>query len=328
MVRPVTGRPYDANVHYEPASVLKGLGRGRASAVDWDRLGLYGALLIGVIFSIAYASGQIIRPYDLDCYWTATDFTNLYADDWLDPSYCYVYPPVMAQLFYPLHLLPFGVVRTGWVLLCFVSLWVCVREWTLPAIAVGFIPMAIPVLNFLGAGLGAVLLGNVTMPMAAAIVFAMRPRPAWTSAWYAIPILTKLTAGVGLLWFLFRRELRSFAIGFGFTAAVVAISFLASPAAWIEWIQFNLANYNGPPRAPVVGAFPLRVVAGVLIVAWGARTNRPWVIPIAGGIALPALYGLSSGLSVALAAYAIWRQRRLSSSLATSDRVDQPIPAA
>ena len=315
-------------MHDEQASILTRLGRGPASAVDWDRLGLYGALLIGVIFSVAYATGQIIRPYDLDCYWTATNFANLYADDWLDPAYCYVYPPVMAQLFYPLHLLPFDVVRTAWVLLCFASLWVCVREWTLPVIAVGFIPMAIPALNFLGAGLGAVLLGNVTMPMAAAIVFAMRPRSAWSPAWYAIPILTKLTAGVGVLWFLFRREWRSFAIGVGFTAAVVALSFVASPGAWIEWVQFNIANYNGPPRAPVVGGFPLRVVAGVLIVAWGARTNRPWVVAIAGGIALPALYGLSSGLSVCLAAYGIWRQGRDSSSSTTSDRVDQPIPAA
>src|SRR5688500_7550291 len=150
---------------------------GRALAINWDRLALVGALVIGLIFSIAYAIGQVIRPYDLDCYWTATDFANLYADYWLHPSYCYVYPPVMAQVLYPLHVLPYPIVTTGWILLCFASLWVCLREWTLLAIALGFVAIAIPGLNVLGAGLGAVLLGNITMPMAAAIVLAMRPSP-------------------------------------------------------------------------------------------------------------------------------------------------------
>ena len=299
-----------------------------AAPINWDRLALIGAIVIGVVFSIAYARGDVIRPYDLDCYWTATDFGNLYADDWLDPAYCYVYPPVMAQLLYPFHVLPYAVVTTGWILLCFASLWVCLREWTLLAIALGFVAIAIPALNVLGAGLGAVLLGNITMPMAAAIVLAMRPLPAWSPAWYAVPILTKLTAGVGLLWFFFRREWRPFAIGVGVTAAVTLVSFLISPAAWIEWIDFNIKNYGGPPRAPVIGGFPLRVLAGVLIVAWGARTNRRWPVAIAAGIALPALYGLASGVSVALAAYGIWRDARRRAAFVEGQGVAQPMPVA
>jgi hypothetical protein len=297
-----------------------------AAPINWDRLALIGAIVIGVIFSIAYARGDVIRPYDLDCYWTATDFGNLYADDWLDPSYCYVYPPVMAQLLYPFHVLPYAVVTTGWILLCFASLWVCLREWTLLAIALGFVAIAFPALNVLGAGLGAVLLGNITMPMAAAIVLAMRPSPAWSAAWYSVPILTKLTAGVGLLWFLFRREWRPFAIGLGVTAAVALVSFVVSPAAWIEWIDFNIKNYGGPPRAPVIGGYPLRVIAGVLIVAYGARTNRRWPVAIAAGIALPALYGLASGVSVALAAYGIWRDGRHSANSTRNESIPQPVP--
>jgi hypothetical protein len=300
---------------------------GRAArGINWDRLSLVGALVIGVVFSLAYATGQVIRPYDLDCYWTATDFANLYADDWLDPLYCYVYPPVMAQLLYPFHVLPYAVVTTGWILLCFASLWVCLREWTLVAIGLGFVAIAIPALNVLGAGLGAVLLGNITMPMAAAIVLAMRPSPRWSPAWYAVPILTKLTAGVGLLWFLFRREWRPFAVGFGVTAAVALVSFVVSPAAWFEWVDFNIKNYGGPPRAPVIGGFPLRVIAGLLIVAWGARTNRRWPVAIAAGIALPALYGVASGVSVALAAYGIWRDGRRAANSTRTGSIPQPLP--
>jgi hypothetical protein len=298
----------------------------RASAIDWDRLGLVGALVIGLIFSVAYATGQVIRPYDLDCYWLATDFGNLYTEDWLDPVYCYVYPPVMAQLLYPFHVLPYAVVTTGWILLCFASLWVCLREWTIPAIALGFVAIAVPPLNILGAGLAPVLLGNVTMPMAAAIVLGMRSSPTWSPGWFAIPILTKLTAGVGLLWFAFRREWRPFAIGVGMTAAVSLVSFVVSPAAWIEWIDFTISNYGGTPRVPVIGGFPLRVGAAVALVAWGARTNRPWVAAIAGGIALPALYGVSSGVSIALGAYGIWREGRRRATVVQGHDIVQPMP--
>ncbi len=84
------------------------------------------------------------------------------------------------------------------------------------------------------------------MPMAAAIVLAMRSSPAWSPGWFAIPILTKLTAGVGLLWFPFRREWRPFAIGVGITAAVSLISFVVSPAAWIEWIDSRSPTTAAP----------------------------------------------------------------------------------
>ena len=299
----------------------------RAAAIDWDRMGLVGALVIGVIFSVAYVTGQVIRPYDLDCYWLATDFGNLYTEDWLDPVYCYVYPPVMAQLLYPFHVLPYAVVTTGWILLCFASLWVCLREWTLPAIALGFVAIAVPALNSSA---------RVWRPAARERHDAdgrrhrpaMRSSPAWSPGWFAIPILTKLTAGVGLLWFPFRREWRPFAIGVGITAAVSLISFVVSPAAWIEWIDFTITNYGGTPRVPVIGGFPLRVVAAVAIVAWGARTNRPWVTAIAGGIALPALYGVSSGVSVALGAYGIWRDGRRRATLVEGQSAVQPMPVA
>jgi hypothetical protein len=76
----------------------------------------------------------------------------------------------------------------------------------------------------------------------------------------------------------------------------------------------------------VIGGYPLRVIAGVLIVAWGARTNRRWPVAIAAGIALPALYGLASGVSVALAAYGIWRDGRRSANSTRIESVPQPVP--
>jgi hypothetical protein len=83
---------------------------------DWSRLSLMCALLIGLIFGVEQATGLIVLPYDFHNYWQATDFGNLYAADWSDPTYAYVYTPVLAQVLYPFHVLPAGVVLVGWTL--------------------------------------------------------------------------------------------------------------------------------------------------------------------------------------------------------------------
>ena len=76
-----------------------------------------------------------------------------------------------------------------------------------------------------------VTIGQVDLLMAAAIVVGFR----WPAAW-ALPILTKVTPGVGLLWFAVRREWRSLAIALGATAAIVAVSFAINADAWLGWL--------------------------------------------------------------------------------------------
>ena len=56
--------------------------------------------------------------------------------------------------------------------------------------------------------------GNISLLLALAIVAGFS-RP-WT---WAFVILTKITPGIGLLWFALRREWRSLAIALGATAA-------------------------------------------------------------------------------------------------------------
>ena len=62
--------------------------------------------------------------------------------------------------------------------------------------------------------------GNVSLLLAAAIVLGFR----WPAAW-SIVLLTKITPGIGLLWFAVRREWRSLAIALGATAVIAAVSF-------------------------------------------------------------------------------------------------------
>jgi hypothetical protein len=127
-------------------------------------------------------------------------------------------------------------------------------------------------------------------PMLAAMVAAMR-HPRLVGLW-AIPILTKVGPGIGVLWYVFRGEWRRAAIIAGVTLAVVAVSFALSPGAWFEYPAWVLRNYGQPHPTVPTWEVPLhfRAVAAVLVLAWGARTGRPWTVFVAAGLAIPALY--------------------------------------
>jgi hypothetical protein len=284
-------------------AVRTGVDRGQ---IDWGRLSLAITLMLGLICGIAQATGVITRPYDFDFYWHATNFSDLYPANWLDQTYAYVYPPVLAQVLYPLHLLPYAVVQMAWTTLCFASLWICLREWSLVALLAGFVGVFLPANNLPGEWLGAALVGNMQFPIAAAIVLGMR-----LPGMFAVPILTKLTVGVGVLWFAFRREWRRFATAIGVTAVVVVVSALISPGAWLEWLRFSIDNYGGPSIPPIIGPpLPLRLIAAVVLVAFAARSGRAWLVPLACGIAVPGLYGLGSVLVIASGSVALATQGR------------------
>ena len=92
--------------------------------------------------------------------------------------------------------------------------------------------------------------GNVSLLLAVAIVVGFR----WPAAW-ALVLLTKLTPGIGLLWFAVRREWRSLAIALGATAAIVAVSFVILPDQWRDWVDVVIRNAR-QGRDVGVGAGP------------------------------------------------------------------------
>jgi hypothetical protein len=121
--------------------------------------------------------------------------------------------------------------------------------------------------------------GNIHFLLAAAFVCALRAPVAW-----AIPVLTKITPGVGWLWHVVRREWRAAAVGVGLTLAIVAVSYLLNPTAWADWVAL-LSSSTGRTDLLVP-----RMVLAALLVAWGAWTGRPWVIAVAGWLALPVIW--------------------------------------
>ena len=136
----------------------------------------------------------------------------------------------------------------------------------------------------------------------------------WPAAW-ALMFLTKVTPGVGVIWFLVRREWRSLAIALGTTAAIAAVSYLLDPAAWRQWIELLRSDASGAGNAAftTVGwyvpiALAPRLAAALLVTAVAGLTSRRWLLPVAVALAMPVLW--ANALAVLAACVPLWRADR------------------
>ncbi len=226
-------------------------------------------------------SGQPVTAQDARSYY-GFNLADLYAGrtDWNSIG-AYPYSPAFAQLVYPLNLLPWTAFVATWTAILIGAIWLLTG----------------PELFLLGLTVGAMEIagGNVSLVLALAIVAGFRYP--WT---WSLVLLTKITPGVGLLWFVLRREWWPLAIALGSTAAIVAVSFLLMPAAWRDWISLLQANTGkGGTWAAIPIPLLVRGPIGVALIAWGARRDQRWTVPVGAMLALPALwYG---SLSILLA---------------------------
>jgi hypothetical protein len=219
---------------------------------------------------------------DARCYWQATLADPYLHSDWNDPI-AYVYSPAFLQLVSPLTALPWQAFMAVWTALLIGA----VRFLAGPRLLAAGLLFPFTAMEVAG--------GNVSLLLAAAIVVGFR----WPAAW-ALVLLTKITPGVGLLWFAIRREWRSLAIALGATLTIAALSAVVMPAAWRQWLDVIVANAGkGGTWASVPVPLWVRLPAAVALLVWGARTDRRWTVPVASMLALPALwYG---GISMLIA---------------------------
>ena len=213
------------------------------------------------------------RLFDLWAYWS-TRFGLDYTLARPGESGAYIYSPAFAHLISPLTALPLPVFTAIWTILIAATLY-----W-LAGWRSFFIGLFIPVVM-------SIAIGQTDLLMAAAIVIGFR----WPAVW-VLPIVTKLTPGIGLLWFAVRREWRSLAIALGATAAIAAISFTLDPKAWFGWLGM-LARMDFPAAGdgvylPIPVWVRLPFVAA--LIAWGARSNRRWVLPVGVCLSLPTVW--------------------------------------
>ncbi len=147
--------------------------------------------------------------------------------------------------------------------------------------------------------------GNIHILLAAAIVLGFR----WPATW-AFVLLTKVTPGVGLVWFAVRREWRRLAIALAVTGAIAGVSLVLEPQVWRSWVEDSLlVTAEGSPLNQFSLPIPLalRLPAAAILVAWGGLTDRPWTVPAAATLALPVLW--PTGFAVLAALWPIAQRR-------------------
>lgn len=243
-------------------------------------------------FVVVLVLFTVFRPTvagDAHAYW-AVDLANPYTRP-IATTDAFTYPPPAALFFAVLGKLPFEVFQAGWTLLIGAALLWLTGPWAL----------AFLVLPVIASDL---YLGNIHILLGAAVVGSLRRPGLW-----AIPLLTKPTVGVGLLWFAARGEWRRLATALGVTAVLAAAAYVLAPNLWRLWIDYVLAT----GVSPNVGAaywvpIPLlvRLPAAALLVIWGARTNRPWTLPTAAMLGLPVLWLVGLAMLTATFAVAAW----------------------
>ena len=246
---------------------------------------LPGLLLAGAVFVGAQvanaASGFPLAAYDSHAYHLAAGSSAPYAatidagfDDSVSP-YKYRYPPPLAQALWPAQFLPWPVFAGVWLALLYLIFLTIGGRWALPLLL--FPPV-----------LGELYFGNVNLLIALAILVGMR----WPAAW-AFVLLTKVTPGIGLLWFAVRGEWRSFAIALGTTAVVALGSFVLAPPLWFDFrraLDVQSEAVTVVPQLAIQVSLPIRLAIAAVVVVLAARTDRVWLVPVAATIAAPVLW--------------------------------------
>jgi hypothetical protein len=244
------------------------------AAVTWLAI-----VLLSAPWGRLWGTGQ-----DAYCYWFPSLDDPYARSDWTDPI-AYVYSPAFLQVLQPIRILPWQAYMAAWTLILLGALFLLTgRRWLAAGVILGLMELA-----------G----GNIHLLLAAAMVLGFR----WQWTW-SLVLLTKITPGIGLLWFVVRREWRNLAIALGGTAAIVGVSLVLLPDAWFAWgeVLSRVAGRDGTWAAVPI-PFALRLPVAIAVVVWGAWTGRRWTVPVAGMLALPALwYG---GLSMLLAVIAL-----------------------
>ncbi|MBA3778979.1 MAG: DUF2029 domain-containing protein [Chloroflexi bacterium] len=235
-----------------------------------DGLFLAGMMfLLNLFLRVAPSAGTV--GFDAYSYWRV-DLADPYRGA-IGSLGWFPYSPALAQIASLFDILPWTTFLWFWLaLLVGTIIWLGGTRtlWLL-----AFPPVAIELYH-----------GNINLLIAAAIVLGFRYPAAWSFV-----ILAKVTPGIGLLWFAVRREWRSLAIALGTTTVLAGISIVAVPELWTQWSGALVGSANASPD-PSIDILPLwaRLPLAAAIVAWGARTDRRWTVPVAATVAMPVLW--------------------------------------
>ncbi len=257
--------------------------------IGWLRLVTWGAIIAVIVeaaWIVAFSPGS-----DAHAYWAAS-WDAPYAIGRAYTTDAYLYSPAFLQALTPLRLLPWPMFWAAWVTGSTLIL-VWLTGPILAAIVLIPTPFS-PVFTELWHG-------NVVMPMAVVLALGLRHPALWS-----FMFLTKVTPGIGIIWFAVRREWRSLAIAVGATAAIALLSYALAPGAWADWVATLRLNAVAPE---IVAAHlpPLgwRLAIAAILIGTGAWFNERRVLPLAIIIALPEFWYASLSLLLVM----VWQLR-------------------
>jgi hypothetical protein len=244
-------------------------------------IGVGGAAALAYV--IYWALNGLGDPFDVRAYYDV----NL-ADPYLQQDLnggAFLYTPPFALFGAVLHLLPFELVVTAWRLGQSASLLLLAGPFA------AFAVFTYPVASELN-------LGNVNLYIALAAVVGLR----WPAVWSFV-LITKPSCGVGLLWFVARRDWRALRTALVVTAGFVVASLILIPSAWIGYFTLLM---NPAPTLDGMPVLWLRLpMAAVVVVVGSVRNWRPAIV-IAAWLGLPVWHPVSPAVLVGVAAF-MWQ---------------------
>jgi hypothetical protein len=248
-----------------------------------------GAIIALIVLAAAHASGVLSIGVDAFTYWSI-DPLDPYTATRPGVGGAFFYSPAAALLAAPFKVLPWQVFIALWSMLLAAALVWQAGLWS------GWALLMLPVFSEVAAG-------NIHLLLGAMVVIGFRYPAVW-----AFALLTKITPGVGLLWFLVRREWRNLGIALGVTAAIAAASFVIVPGQWFRWFEILTAAASAQ-QWPFTIEVPLviRLAAAAALITWGALTDRRWTVAVGSTIALPVLW--VNGLAMLVAALPLLADR-------------------
>ncbi|MCU6479046.1 glycosyltransferase family 87 protein [Arthrobacter sp. A2-55] len=226
--------------------------------------------LVAVFVSARHLVTGSVIGQDSHAYWLAAQG---------EPSYgaapgqrdAYLYSPAFVAAIKPLALLPWPLFCAAWF-----AIEAAVVVWLVkPLRAYWAVPVALLCIPEL-------VVGNVYILLAATAVVGMRKPAAW-----AFAVLTKVTTGVGFLWFAARGDWKRLFQGVGGMVLIFAIFYAIDPTAWNAWVRFLFNYRDGTPDSSI--SFIMRCIIAVVLVIVGARKRWAFIIAPAMVLASPVL---------------------------------------
>jgi len=224
-----------------------------------------------VIFTVFDLSSVLHFMQDAYAYWVVPA-ADPYRDAIVGGPGAYLYSPAFLQVMTPLRALSWP---------AFVGVWAAIL--LAAAAYLGGTRLLALAVVFSAPEIGG---GNITLLLGVAIVLGFR----WPWTWSFV-LLSKLTPGIGLLWFAVRRQWNELFVVALATALVVGISYTVAPVAWLDWVgvlerNAGATGTSAAIQVPLVVRLPLAVV----LIVWAAPRDHRWALPIGCLLAMPVIW--------------------------------------